>query len=111
VVDARGNMKEGFWIRFWIEYGRGHIKKDETYKFIKYEDGYTEKDEESLKLLAEDWCQYDKRGCDIERYSYGFEVVSKPPGCWLKEELERLRNKHEKIIHQENLIKSELEIE
>lgn len=97
-------MKEGFWVRFWMEYGHGH-KKDETYEFLKYEDGFTEKDGENLKLLAEDWCRYDQRGCDIERYSYGFEVVSKPPEYWLKEELERLMDRHE-----ENLIKFELGI-
>ncbi len=100
-------LKEGFWIRFWMEYGRGH-KKDETYIFLKYEDGFIEKDEESLRLLAEEWCQHDKGGCDIERYSYGFELISKPPECWLKEELKRLKDRNEEIIRQENLIKFEL---
>lgn len=103
-------MKEGFWVLFWMEYGRGHTTREETYVFLKYEDGYAEKDEENLRSEVSDWCQYDKQGCDRDRYKYGFEIVPKPPNAWLEEELKKLRSRHEQIIHQENLIKSELGI-
>ena len=106
--DAKGGiMKEGFWVLFWMEYGRGHTVRKETYVFLKYKDGYSE-DKEDLRSLAENWCQYDKQGCDLDRYNYGFEIVPKPPNTWLEEELKKLRSKHEEIIRQENLIKSEL---
>jgi hypothetical protein len=75
-------MKEGFWVLFWMESGRGHTVRD--------------------------LCQYDKKGCNLDRYDYGFEVVAKPPNTWLENELKKLRSKHEQIIRQENLIKSEL---
>lgn len=101
--------KEGFWVLFWMESGRGHTVRDETYVFLNYK-GYEEKDDESLRSLVHDWCQYEKGGCDLDRYSYGFDVVLKPPNDWLEKELKRLRDEQEEIIHQENLIKSELGI-
>lgn len=101
--------KEGFWVLLWMESGRCHTIRDETYVFLRYEDGYSE-DEEDLRSLAHDWCQYDKEGCDLDRYDYGFDIVSKPPDVWLEKELKELRSKREEIIRQENLIKSELGI-
>jgi uncharacterized protein YecA (UPF0149 family) len=103
-------MKEGFWALFWMESGRGHTVREETYVFLKYEDGYSEKDEEILRSEVRDWCQYDKKGCNLDRYDYGFEVVAKPPNTWLEKRLEKLRSEREAIISQENLIKSELGI-
>lgn len=103
-------MKEGFWVLFWMEYGRGHTVREETYVFLKYKDGYTEKEEEILKSEANDWCQYDKKGCDRDRYKYGFEIVSKPPNIWLENELKRLMSRSEEIKRRESLIKSELGI-
>lgn len=85
--------------------GKGHTVTDETYHYLTYEDGYIEKDEENLRLLAEDWCQYDQHGCDKYRYSYGFEVVLNPPVSWLQEELIK---EQKNLTHQENLIKQEL---
>ena len=102
--------KEGFWVLFWMESGRGHTVRDETYEFLKYEDGYSEKDEEILRSEAGDWCQYDKKGCNLDRYNYGFEIVPKPPNDWLEKELKKLGSKREEIIRQEDLIKSELGI-
>ena len=103
-------MKEGFWVLFWMEYGRGHTTREETYVFLEYEDGYSEKDEEILRSEVGDWCQYVKRGCNLDRYNYGFAIVPKPPTAWLENELKKLGNKHKEIIRQENLIKSELGI-
>ena len=102
--------KEGFWALFWMEYGRGHTERKETYVFVKYEDDISEKDEEYLKSLVHDWCQYDNRGCNHDSYHYGFDIVPKPPNAWLEKELKKLGSKREEIIRQENLIKSELGI-
>jgi len=104
-------MAEGFWVLYWMESGRGHTVREETYVFLKYEDGYSEKDEEILRMEVRDWCQYEKHGCDRDRYNYGFEVVPKPTNVWLEKELLRLRKRREEIILQENLIKSELGME
>lgn len=101
--------KEGFWVLFWMESGRGHTVRDETYVFLRYEDGYSE-DEEDLRSLANDWCKYDKEGCDLDRYKYGFDIVQKPPNSWLEKELKKLRCNSEEIMRQENLVKSELGI-
>lgn len=102
------SKKEGFWIRLFFEYGRGHSKTEETYVYLTHEDGYSEKDEEILKSIAHDWAQYDNHGCNLERYEYGFEVVIRPPTEWLEKELIRIMKKYESLTIQENLIRSEL---
>lgn len=98
-------MKEGFWVRFWMESGRGHSVIEDTYEYLLYEDGYSKKDTEALGGLAYDWAYYDQDGRDLMRFTSGFEIVEKPPICWLQKELKRLREEQERIIHQENLIK------
>lgn len=101
------SKKEGFWIRLWMDRERCH-KKEETFEYLLREDGYDEKDEESLKSLAEDWSRHDKQGYNSEYYRYGFEIVSKPPKEWLEKEFIRLMKKQESLMVQENLIKLEL---
>lgn len=103
-----GNMKEGFWVKFWMEHGRGHTVRDETYIFLEYKEGYKETDDELLKMMAHDWCQYENRGYNCERYHYGFDVVERPPAEWLEKELKKLGKKRENIENMEKLIKSEL---
>ncbi len=102
---------KGFWVRFWMEYGRGSTTKEETYEFLKYTDGYTEedkKDESFLKTLAQEWCQQDHMGWSFDSYHYGFEVIEKPSQEWMMKELEQIKEEMEKLRYQENLIKSEL---
>ncbi len=100
--------KEGFWVRLFIEYGRGHTVTEETYVYLTHEAGYDEKDEESLRLEAENWANHDNRGYALDRYKYGFEIVPKPPKEWLEKELDRLEEEIESLMAEEDLIKSEL---
>lgn len=103
--------KDGFWVRYWMECGRGSSKTIETYEFLQYDDGYTEEDKKNesfLKTLAHDWCQQDHMGWSFDSYHYGFEVVETPSKEWMIKELEQITEKMEKLRYQENLIKSEL---
>ena len=102
------SKKYGFWIRLWMDRERSS-KIEETYEYLSREDGYDEKDEDSLKSVAEHWAQYDNRGYGSEYYRYGFQVVPKPPREWLEKGLIRLRKEQESLTIQENLIESELE--
>ncbi len=104
---------KGFWVRFWMEYGRGSTTKEETYEFLKYADSYTEKekkDDEFLRLLAQEWCQQDHMGWSFDSYHYGFEVVEKPPIEWLVKELKNIIEKQDELIEQKELIESEIGI-
>lgn len=99
--------KKGFWVRFWMSKERSP-KTEETYKHFDEKDGYSEKDEELLKCLVEDWANNDCRGYNSEHYRYGFEIVSKPPKEWLEKELKSLKGKQESLAAKEELIKLEL---
>lgn len=99
------SKKEGFWVRLWMDRERSS-KTEETYEYLTYDDGYDEKDEESLKSIAEDWAWHDKQGYNSEYYRYGFEIVSKPPKEWLEKELIRLKKEQESLTIQEKLILS-----
>lgn len=104
-------VKEGFWVKFWMESGRGHSKIDETYVYYRYEEEYTEKDREIFEDEAYRWAGHDMGGFNMMRFKSGSEVVVKPPNAWLEDKLKRLRSKREEIVRQENLVKFELEID
>ncbi len=82
--------KKGFWMRMWMEWGRGHSTVEEDYRFLLFEDGYEKKDEDSLKAFVQEWADYDKRGVDREYYRYGYDIVDNPPMEWFDKELKRL---------------------
>lgn len=100
--------KVGFWLHIWMEHGRGHNQLDENYEFLKYDDGYVETDEKTLKCVAEDFCHYDKQGFNIDHYSYGFDVVVRPPASWLMNKLKNINKQRKSLIVEENLVMSEL---
>lgn len=95
-LNLDSDNKDGFWVKYWMEYGRGSTTRTETYEFLKYADGYTEEDkknEDFLKILAQEWCQKDHMGWSFDSYHYGFEVVEKPPEEWISDELIRSSDK------------------
>lgn len=102
------SVNAGFWVRLWMEYGKGHTKTKDTYTYLKYEDGYTKEDEEFLRSLAHDWAQYDEMGFNLDRYSYGFEIVARPPDDWLEKELKSVIEEIKLLKFKLKLIRSEL---
>lgn len=101
------SQKEGFWVRLWMERERS-FKTEDTYEYLTYEDGYNEKNEDSLKSIAEDWARNAMRGYNSEYYRYDYEIVDKPPIEWLEKELVRLRRKQESLMTRKKLILSTL---
>lgn len=105
---------DGFWVKYWMEYGRGSTTKEETYEFLKYSDGNTEEDKKNegyLKILAQDWCQRDHMGWSFDSYHYGFEVVEKPPNKWIQKEFARLTAEIRKMEDVRTRIGREITVE
>lgn len=99
-------QKDGFWVRLWMESGRGNPKIDQTYVYYKYIDGYTEKD--GFSADAYDWAGYDMGGFEMMRFTSGFEIIMKPPTCWLKKRLKEIEDEKKNINEEETRIKKEL---
>ena len=95
----------GFWLKVFM--GNEKHPEAESYMYFKHDDGYSEKDEESLKSIAEDWAQNDQNGWTREHYRYGFDVVTSPPVEWLSKRLNEIRGMQEELIAEETFIKSE----
>ncbi len=94
--------KEGFWVKYWMESGRGHPTIDETYIFYKYKDGYIEKDTDIFSDDAYSWAGHDMGGFDMIRFKSDYKVVEKPSVDWIVDELirtyEEMANLSEHII-------------
>jgi len=86
--------KDGFWVKYWMESGRGHSIIHETYIFYKYEDGYTEKDTDIFSDDAYNWAGYDLGGFEMMRFESEATIVEKPSDDWISDELIR---SHEKV--------------
>lgn len=89
-------LKDGIWIRYWMESGRGHNTIKETYIFYKYEDGYTESDIEIFLDDAYNWAGNDMGGFKMMGFESDFEIVEKPSDVWITDELIR---SHEKMAN------------
>lgn len=74
------------WVRFWRTW-RGTSKKSETYQRLS-DIGSDEKEE--LRECAEEWGT--RQGPASSEFSYGFEIVDKPPKKWITDRIERLQD-------------------
>jgi hypothetical protein len=113
-IDRETDNEDGFWVRLWMESGRGHSIVEETYEFFKFSDGYTEEDKKDHEMLSEhayDWAGNEKGGFDsfdMMRFESGYEVVIVPLSYWLQEELIRLMDKQKLLEEQKNRVKKAL---
>jgi len=101
---------KGFWVRFWMESGRGHSTINETFIFIKYEDGFTKEDKNIFEENAYNWAGHDMGGFDMMRFISGYEFVERPPIKWLSKELKNIIEKQQELIEQKKLIEYEIGI-
>ncbi len=100
--------KEGFWVKFGMESGRGHSIIKEKYEFYKYKDGFTEKDIKVFEDDAYNWAGYDMGGFQMMRFESSFEVVERPSTEWLHKEYDILTNKIEEMKKMRSLIADEI---
>ena len=87
--------KDGFWVQYHCEYGRGHTTTKYGYNFYKYEDGYTKEDEESFKMDAEYWAENEKGMWAKERYSYGYTILKEAPIEYINEKIKNIEKELE----------------
>lgn len=90
--------------------GRGHSVINETFTFLRYDEGYKKEDKEMLEEFAYDWAFYDMTGRDKMRFTSGFEIVKKLPEEWIRKELDRLKEERINIAEQRYLLLKELDV-
>ena len=89
--------KDGFWVKYMMECGRGHTITHETYIFYKYEDGYTENDVSIFSDDSYNWAGRDMGGFQMMRFDSDYKVVEEPSQDWLSDELIRSYKKMAKL--------------
>jgi hypothetical protein len=83
------------WYRFWKDV-HGHLSCE---KYCQFSDEYSEDD---IKRCCEEWAENDDSG-HYAGYTYGFEIVEKPPKKWLITNITRTKDtiKNSKILLKE----------
>ena len=88
------------WYKLWKKSGPNQ-HYDETYELLE---DWRCKEEENLKLIAENWAENVGGGFNTH-YSYGFEEVKVPPKEWIDEKIRSMKSNIENLTEQINLYK------